>query len=190
MNTPIILIILTATIVAAGIFAFIPVERASAPATVTQFHNIFDQSDHGLVDVASGEKGFCGSTKEPWILDISAAGDSDGGSVTLTFNDGDSITYPIPAGGSFSAQFNFGGVPGVDNVVRISGSGIPSMVVSALATENSVDPFDENDNGVLDSPPTEEKDNYCVVDPSEMNVEEGASATNTFGEGNTIIGVD
>ncbi len=185
--------VLVATVLVAGIFALMPVEKVSTAGG----RSSVTESDHGLVDVASGEKGFCGSTGEPWTLYIAAASDSDGGSVKLTFNDGDSITYPVAADDSFSAQFAFGGVPGVDNVVRVEGTGIPAMVVSAQPTGNFIDPFDEDDDGILNDPkpplpplPPNERDNYCVVDPSEMDVEEDGVSGDTFGDGNTIIGVD
>lgn len=175
--------------------------EAVPPSTPVGF--VFTQADHGLVDVASSEKGFCGSTGEPWILNIEVADDGSGGSVKLTFNDGDSITYPVAAGSSFSAQFNFGGADDgvtdgdqVDNVVMIEGSGgVTAMVVSAMATHNSVDPFDEDDDGLITDGPEDlsgvsETDNYCVVDASEMDVEEDSGDTNgdAFGFGHLIIG--
>ena len=179
--------VLVATVLVAGIFALMPVEKVSTAGG----RSSVTESDHGLVDVASGEKGFCGSTGEPWTLYIAASSDSNGGSVKLTFNDGDSITYPMAAADSFSAQFAFGGVPGVDNVVRVEGTGIPAMVVSAQPTGNFIDPFDEDDDGILnEAGGVNERDNYCVVDPSEMDVEEDGVSGDTFGDENTIIGVD
>ena len=64
------------------------------------------------------------------------------------------------------------------------------MVVSAQPTGNFIDPFDEDDDGILnEAGGVNERDNYCVVDPSEMDVEEN-SGTDSFGIEASIIGTD
>ena len=161
------------TVLIAAILAFTTVQNAASDDDNGKKGLL--QSDHGIVSFATGDTaGYCGSSKEPWILDISASGGSLGGSLTITFNDGDAVTYPIAADSSFSAQFNFGGVPGTDNVVEITGSGIPFAVISALATNNAKDPF----SGTGEVPA--QKDNFCIVVPGE------GSPTN-FGSGASII---
>ncbi len=165
--------ILAAGILGAAIFALLPVGITKAATSTSP--NFFIQSDHGLISFATGDTaGFCGSktaisgtganaTMLPWILNVAASGGASGGTLRLTFNDGDSVDYPIAAGTSFSAQFSFGGVIGVDNVVKISRTGfvnasiVPQVVISALATGAAVDPF-TGDSSI---------NNFCVVSPGE-----------------------
>jgi len=101
--------------------------------------------------------GYCGLAQhvEPWTLHIAAvAGGGVPAVLTIEFRDGDSITFNIPVNTSFSLTEAFGGVPGVDDLLRItlSGSGANS-VVSARARANALDPFIE---GIA------ETDNLCV----------------------------
>lgn len=142
------------------------------------------QSDQGLFGLSPDVKAFCGSDREPWELHISGAATSSPGTIKLTYRDSDSITYPVPAGQAFSADYAFGGVPFVDDTVMIEVSGgVDAATVTALATGNARDPFDEDDDGKAGKDVTgvgSEKDNFCVIDPSEMNVEEDSGDLNSF----------
>jgi len=138
---------------------------------------VMTQSDMAFVDVGAGEKAYCGSTGEPWMLNIAASSDADGGTVRIKTNDADTVTFAIANNTSFSASFAFGGADDgitegdqVDNVVEILGTGIPSMIVTALATFNSIDPFSGDG----------ETDNYCINDPDEFSLI-------NFGMGNVTL---
>ncbi|MBI2913543.1 MAG: hypothetical protein HYY03_06445 [Chloroflexi bacterium] len=116
-----------------------------------------DQSDHALF--GSGDTAiYCGveqSKAEPWILHVSATAPSSAGTLRITFGDGDSIGFRVAAGGSFSTTQALGGVPGVDNVVKLTAeSGVTDMMASALVPRGGAkDPF-PNDG---------EKDNFCLT---------------------------
>ena len=105
---------------------------------------------------------WCGvaTLTEPWELHVSVTPGSGAGGVKITFHDGDSVTFPIPINQSFSLTQAMGGVPTVDDVVKVEitgGSGGVAMV-SALTRPSSVDPFDEDaDGGAAES------DNYCLT---------------------------
>jgi len=114
--------------------------------------------------LAGSNVGYCGVGKgaEPWTLNVAAS--NGGGTLTIQFRDGDLVSFVIPAGDTISLTESFGGVPTVDDLVRISLSGTTDGVVSALARPNATDPFIE--------PVLQESDNLCA------NVEdEGPSTT-------------
>lgn len=113
------------------------------------------QSDHALFGPGDTNL-YCGVGKkiEPWTLHISATTGSTAGTLTITFRDGDAISYNIPANSSFSATNAFGGVPFVDDVVKITpGGGVVSALASALVRSGARDPF--ADDG--------ERDNFCLT---------------------------
>ena len=118
------------------------------------------QSDHALW--GGGDTNlYCGVSRrrEPWTLHISATTGPSVGTLTLTFRDGDAISYKIPAGSSFSATNAFGGVPFVDDVVRITpGGGVVSALASALVSRGARDPFAGDG----------EKDNFCLTKPGDL----------------------
>jgi hypothetical protein len=193
MYKTIVIASLATIVMLAGAYAVLPVQKAATALGGDR------QSDHALalVDV-EGAKVFCGVfNKEAWILRVTAAGLGVDGSVDLTFNDSDSISYPVLASSSFYAEYAFGGVPGVDNIVRVEGTDIDEMVVSAESPGGlAIDPFDENDNGIIKDN-KDELDNFCVRDDdnpltAEMDVEEGVGVdnTNAFGVGNAFVGVE
>ena len=121
------------------------------------------QSDHMLLDgnaIPAPEHGYCGVGKkvEPWQLHVSYSPGGGGGTLTIQFRDGSSIAFPVPSGSSFSLTQAMGGVPGVDDLVRIDITAGGAWV-SALARSGARDPFDE--------PPPAEKDNFCLNVPAE-----------------------
>ena len=121
-----------------------------------------DQTDHMLLP--DTEVGYCGLEKnaEPWTLSITASGvnptTSSPGLLTIEFRDGDAITFKIPPNSAISLTQQMGGVPGVDDLVRITVSPTSTQAVhawvSARARPNATDPFIE--------PGAPEADNLCV----------------------------
>ncbi len=108
---------------------------------------------------------YCGlnlNKNKPYTLHISASTFGAGsGTVRITFRDGDFITFEVPDGESFSISQALGGVPGVDDVVKITGTGgVETMMVSLYRERGGRDPFDETLDGG-----DAEKDNYCVTSP-------------------------
>ncbi|MBI2999505.1 MAG: hypothetical protein HYY46_13815 [Deltaproteobacteria bacterium] len=104
-----------------------------------------------------------GNQGEPYTLHVSAtpafAGATDANrTVTITFGDGDSITFRIGPNTSFSTTQELGGVPGVDDVVKITpGAGISSAMASVKVRAGAKDPF--SDDGELD--------NFCLTKPGD-----------------------
>lgn len=119
------------------------------------------QSDHMLIDGSGtppAEHGYCGvgtPTGEPWELHVAYSG---GGTLTVTFRDGSAVAFPVPAGNSFSLTQAMGGVPGVDDLVRIDITSGGAWV-SARARSGAKDPFTE---------PVAESDNFCINIPAEQ----------------------
>jgi len=118
------------------------------------------QSDHALLNNSSlpgpDSAVYCGVGKkaEPWTLYVAASAGSSVGTLTITFRDGDGITFNVPVGGSFSTVQALGGVPEVDDVVRISvGGGATAAMASASVRPGARDPFAGDD----------EKDNFCIT---------------------------
>ena len=108
---------------------------------------------------------YCGlnlDKKRPYTLHISASTFGAGsGTVRITFRDTDLITFEVPDGESFSITQALGGVPGVDDVVKITGTGgVETMMVSLYREKGGRDPFDETLDGG-----DAEKDNFCVTSP-------------------------
>lgn len=156
------------------------------------------QADFALAG-GGGEAIYCGvnldSKGEPWSLHVTATATSDG-SFTITFNDGDSVTFFVPANDTVSTTQALGGVPGVtdgvvnegpgiDNVVKITGSGgVNVMMASAQAIDGAVDPFDEefgDGSGSGDAEP----DNFCI---SCLSVDTGDSGCDAAGAGFPFLG--
>ena len=111
------------------------------------------------------------SPSEPWILRISATAGSSAGFVRITFNDADFVAFPIPANQSFSLTQTLGGVPGVDDLVKVEitgGSGGVAMV-SALARPDTDDPFSGDS----------ERDNYCLTGQSASTGDAGVVSANS-----------
>lgn len=116
-----------------------------------------ERTDHMHLPATDGV-GYCGVGRhaEPWTLHIAASAGAEAAAVLkVAFRDADSITFNIPANTSFSFTEAMGGVPEVDDLVRITltGAGADSWV-SARARPNTTDPFIE--------PGAPESDNLCV----------------------------
>ena len=108
---------------------------------------------------------YCGLEKagKPYNLHISGStfGGTGVGTVTITFLDTDLITFNVPAGDSFSMTHALGGVPGVDDVVKITATdGVETIMASLHAKKGGKDPFDEELDGG-----DAEKDNFCLTEP-------------------------
>lgn len=108
---------------------------------------------------------YCGlkPAGKPYNLHISGStvGTDVDGEIIITFLDGDLIRFEVPDGESFSITQALGGVPDVDNVVKITATGgVETMMVSAHAKKGGKDPFDETLDGG-----DAEKDNYCLTSP-------------------------
>ena len=129
------------------------------------------KTDHSLLCQSCGDTAiYCGLKKpgKPYNLHISASGVglSGAGEVRITFKDGDFIRFDVPDGESFSMTQALGGVPGVDDVVKITrDGGIESLMVSLHAKKGGKDPFDETLDGG-----DAEKDNYCLTAPDSDGV--------------------
>jgi len=121
------------------------------------------QSDHMLINGSAGEHGYCGvGTKiEPWDLHVAYSPGVGGGTLTIGFRDGSSIPFPVAANASFSLTQAMGGVPDVDDMVRIDITGGGAWV-SARARSGARDPFNE---------PVAEKDNFCINIPAEQTAD-------------------
>ena len=117
------------------------------------------QSDHALLDSSAGEHIYCGVGRnvEPWTLHVSAS-PGVAGTLTIQFRDASAVAFAIPAGQSFSLTQSMGGVPGVDDLVRIDLSSGGAWV-SAEARAGALDPFVE---------PVTETDNFCINIPAEQ----------------------
>ena len=118
------------------------------------------QSDHMLIDASAGEHGYCGVGKkvEPWELHVAYSPGGSAGTLTIGFRDGSSIPFPVAANSSFSLTQAMGGVPGVDDLVRIDITGGGAWA-SARVRSGARDPFLE---------PVAEKDNFCINIPAEQ----------------------
>lgn len=131
------------------------------------FHLPPFESDHALLDGANGDKVYCGvkTRVEPWTLHVSATPGTDPGFLKLTTRDGDLVSFAMPANSSFSFTHSMGGVPTVDDLVKIEitggDTGTKVAMVSARARKWSRDPFDEA--GDTDNPGPAERDNLCVT---------------------------
>lgn len=117
-------------------------------------------SDHMLIDASAGEHGYCGVGKkiEPWDLNISYSPGSSPGTLTVGFRDTSTVSFPVASNTSFSLTQAMGGVPGVDDLVRIDIS-TGAAWVSAKARSGARDPFTE---------PVAERDNFCINIPAEQ----------------------
>jgi hypothetical protein len=120
------------------------------------------QSDHALfcnvcgapVDTAI----YCGVRKnaEPYTLHVSGTAGLSAGTFSIEFQDGTPMGFSVPAGSTHSTTQTLGGVPGIDNLVRITSTGgVGSMMASVQATPGARDPF------AGETPA--EKDNFCVT---------------------------
>ncbi len=148
------------------------------------------QSDHALFSSAAGDSAiYCGVELdlfvEPWTLHVTASAPSSGGTVKITFNDGDSIEFAVAGGSSFSTTQAFGGVGGVtggsvsdfgsDDLVKITkGGGVALMLASAEVHIKATDPFDEefgDGPGSGDAEP----DNFCITAPADPGADWAAA---------------
>lgn len=95
------------------------------------------------------------------------------GTFIITFKDGDAMGFSVPAGFTLSTTHDLGGVPGVDDVVKITATGgVRSMMVTVHTDPGAVDPFLES----LDGAPNVDN-NFCT----RANVD-GATPGPTGGE--------
>lgn len=139
--------------------AFLPLILFANPVPTVSADDDKRQSDHMLIDASAGEHGYCGVGKkvEPWELHVAYSPGGSVGTLTIGFRDGSSIPFPVAAGTSFSLTQAMGGVPGVDDLVRIDITAGGAWV-SARARSGARDPFTE---------PVPEKDNFCINIPAE-----------------------
>jgi hypothetical protein len=117
------------------------------------------QSDHALFctcSVPADTAIYCGVRRgaEPYTLHVSGTAAASPGTFSITFQDGDPMGFSVPADSTHSTTHTLGGVPGVDNLVRITGTGgVGSMMASVQARSGARDPFGGDD----------ERDNFCVT---------------------------
>lgn len=128
------------------------------------------QSDHALF--GGGDDALhCGvelKKAEPYTLDVSGTATGSDGTVTLAFRDGDAFTLKVPADTTASASYTFGGVPEVDDRIKITaGGGVGSMIASVLVPRGGA-----KDPWATDG----EKDNFCLTSPDDPGSAE-ANAT-------------
>ena len=113
--------------------------------------------------------------KQYYTLHIAARTDDSAGTFVIHFKDSDTMGFPVPANTSFSTTQALGGVPGVDDIVKITVTGgVFSMMVSVDADPGAIDPFDETLDGAA-----ADKHNFVVTAPSEAGA---TSAALVFGE--------
>lgn len=120
------------------------------------------QRDHSLFatfSVPADEAIFCGVKKgRGYTLHISGSTNGSAGKIKITFRDTDAIEFDVLGGTTVSITQELGGVPIVDDLVKITvAGGVNRMMVSVHADKGAQDPFDET----LDSAPAE-KDNFCT----------------------------
>ena len=118
------------------------------------------QSDHALF--LAPERVYCGvamigKQAEPYTLHVSATNPgASPATLTITFGDRDSIGFEVPAHSSFSTTQALGGVPGVDDVVKITIPGGAAMA-SVQVRAGAKDPFAGDG----------ELDNFCLTKPGD-----------------------
>ena len=137
--------------------------------TPTPLQKPLSQADSALLDLAAGQKVWCGvaTLGEPWELHVSVTPGTANGGVLITFDDATSVTFLILANNAFSLTQAMGGRPTVDGLVLVeitAGTGAVGMV-SALARPDSADPFTES---------TPVSDNYCIAGTSATAGDDGA----------------
>lgn len=143
--------------------AFLPLILFATPVPTVSADGQ-NQSDHMLISAPDVEHGYCGVGKkgEPWELHLAYSPSrflsGTSGTLTIGFRDGSSIPFPVAADSSFSLTQAMGGVPGVDDLVRIDITAGLAWV-SARAQSGARDPFTE---------PVPEKDNFCINIPAEQ----------------------
>ena len=120
------------------------------------------QSDHALF--GPGDTAIhcgvatIGNQGEPYTLHVAATAPSVPGTLTIIFGDASSIGFSVPAGGSFSTTQELGGVPTVDDVVKITvGGGVTAAMASVKVRAGAKDPF----------PADGELDNFCLTKPGD-----------------------
>ncbi len=120
---------------------------------------------------------WCGVKKgKGYTLDISGTASGADGSFIITFIDGDTMGFSVPNGFTLSTTHELGGVPGVDDVVKITRTGgVGSMMVTVHTDEGAVDPFDET----LDSAPPE-INNFCTRQDAGGGGEAGRTSARTI----------
>lgn len=126
MNKLAIPSILAAIILIAGMFALMPIEKASTVHTTIQNALPGGASDFALFtteDTGPSADNFvtCTSNK-PFTIYVSMSDfgeDPAGRTVQAIFADGDLVQYKIPALGSFSFSQSAGGTAGVDDSIKI-----------------------------------------------------------------------
>lgn len=143
-----------------------------------------EQADHMLLDrEEDGEGvGYCGVAKkaEPWTLHIATTTRPllGPGVLGIEFRDEASTAFNVPGGDSIGLTESFGGVPGTDDLVRLTFSapndGLSDALISALAKPGARDPFTE------DGP--QEKDNFCVNVAAEGPVSTSLSVPDSWVE--------
>lgn len=130
-------------------------------------------SDHGLfctcsspsdTAVYAGVRKVAGARNFSYTLNISATASGSAGAFRINFRDGDSMGFTVPADSTISTSHALGGVPGVDDIVKITAEGgVNSMMVSVQAAAGAQDPFDET----LDAGGVADHSNFVVTAPSE-----------------------
>ena len=155
------LTVVLAMILLAGVARNVSAQTPQGPA----------QSDHALFGPPGDTAIYCGVAPgkgaEPYTLHVSAtpaastatpAPTEANRTLTITFGDTDSITFKVGPNTSFSTTQELGGVPGVDDVVKITvGAGITSAMASVKVRAGVKDPF--SGDGELD--------NFCLTKPGD-----------------------
>lgn len=153
---------LAATILAVLVISFSANLSAQTPQGPAQSdHALFGPGDTAIYcGVAT-----IGNQGEPYTLHVAATAPSAAGTLTITFGDGDSIGFSVPVGGSFSTTQELGGVPGVDDVVKITAvGGVTGAMASVKVRAGAKDPF----SGDIPVGATKaEQDNFCLTKPGD-----------------------
>jgi hypothetical protein len=130
-------------------------------------------SDHGLfctcsspadTAVYAGVRKVSGSRNYAYTVHISATAVGSAGAFRINFRDGDSMGFTVPADSTVSTSHTLGGVPKVDDIVKITAEGgVISMMVSVQTENGAQDPFNET----LDAGGVADHSNFVVTAPSE-----------------------
>ena len=134
----------------------------------------YGQSDFVDLDLPD-DVAYCGVRKlaEPWTLHVAVTAGIASAQLRIEMQDGTGTTFNIPANDSFSFTQALGGVPGVDNLVRITATqGILEGMANAHARSGAEDPFTE--------PGPQERDNFCVSIADEGPVSTALAVPNSW----------
>ena len=112
-------------------------------------------------------------------MHVSVTPGTTAGFLRITFtggtpSNGDFVAFYIPANQSFSVTQTFGGVPDVDDLVKVEitggDAGTGAGIVSALVRTGAVDPFSGDS----------ETDNYCLTGTSASTGDAGVASAHAI----------